>query len=236
MINRILNLDNANKDSIFIWGARQVGKQLWLEKFIPTLFIMICFRQKILSDYYASRRYYWRRVCCYRYKIRLRNTTTPHQRFESFSGRFSQLSHDCCFFWFTTPNYQWNRGLASKCFLKKLWDHEIVWYDWTLNLNPSTPSATKSLKFSSLPLLPTFLYQKLPLRPHRKSIGNPEWEWIGLRRRFTPIFLRNAFYFEYLSCSFLIFSKTSSTVVSNSGGMRNRRLFSFPLPLSIWLT
>ena len=30
MYNRILDIDNENKDSVFLWGARQVGKTTWL--------------------------------------------------------------------------------------------------------------------------------------------------------------------------------------------------------------
>ena len=30
MYSRIINLDNEYNDSVFFWGARQVGKTTWL--------------------------------------------------------------------------------------------------------------------------------------------------------------------------------------------------------------
>jgi len=35
MINRILNLDNADNDSVFLWGARQVGKTTLIKEAYP---------------------------------------------------------------------------------------------------------------------------------------------------------------------------------------------------------
>jgi predicted AAA+ superfamily ATPase len=35
MINRILNLDNTDNDSIFVWGARQVGKTTLIRAIYP---------------------------------------------------------------------------------------------------------------------------------------------------------------------------------------------------------
>ena len=35
MINRILNLDNDNNDSVFVWGARQVGKTTLIRETYP---------------------------------------------------------------------------------------------------------------------------------------------------------------------------------------------------------
>ena len=35
MINRILNLDDAHNDSVFLWGARQVGKTTLIRNVYP---------------------------------------------------------------------------------------------------------------------------------------------------------------------------------------------------------
>ena len=116
MINRILNLDNENNDSIFVWGARQVGKTTLIRETYPNV---VYYDLLLAKDFERL----FRNPSLLGEDLRALNNgdTVVIDEIQKIPQLLDEI-HSLIFH----KNIRFIEVYPATDFLKKLWSHEIV--------------------------------------------------------------------------------------------------------------